>query len=455
MIPVSCYRDQSVVVMGLSRTGLSAASALQRGGAVVIGWDDQEKNRLLAQERGVPLLPLEEIKWDKVAALMLSPGIPHRCPSPHPAAVLANQHQIPILCDIDLLAQMCPDAYYMGITGTNGKSTTTALIGELVQAAGRSAQVGGNIGRPVLDLDPFRSEGTYILELSSYQLERVPHLTVNIAVWLNITPDHLERHGGLEGYVAAKRHLFTPWEVPQQIAMSIDDVESKKIYSEISQDPAKTVVPVSMTQPLKGGVFVQEGVLMDDFFDGRAVLDLRTLEHLRGLHNWQNVSLAYAAVRLHNLPFDLHTLQAFKGLPHRQELCGIREGIHFINDSKATNIASTLTAVSAYENVFLILGGQPKESLLEGIEIFKDRILGTYLIGEAASIFKKTLSRQGIPCRISGTLEMAVKEAFSDAQANPLPMKTVLLSPACASFDQFKDYEHRGAVFKECVSSLL
>lgn len=430
MIPVSNYKNQLVVVMGLGRTGLSSVQALQAGGANVIAWDDNVQN-----QTNIPLQPPEQIDWTQVAALILSPGISHL----HPVALLAKQYQVPILCDIDLLAQSCPHTHYIGITGTNGKSTTTALLGHLLQAP-----VGGNIGKPVLELEAHHH--TYVLELSSYQLERCPHLHVNTAVWLNITPDHLERHGDLAGYVAAKKHIFTPFGQPQNIAISVDDAESFTVYQELIQDAAKNVIPVSLTRPLEHGIYVANGILIDQ----EPILNLKKLTNLKGMHNWQNIAMAYAAVRLAGFHFDVEALYQFKGLPHRQEPCGIINDIEFINDSKATNIDSTLKALPYYKNIHLILGGLPKADMLQGIEAFKDHIVFAYLIGQASDMFAKYLSSHGIPFQKCNILETAVQQAFSKAQAN----HTILLSPACASFDQFKDFEQRGERFKELVQKL-
>ena len=446
MILIPAFQNKRVVVIGLGRTGLSVVRALQSSGATVIAWDDQKTNALSS---------LDQIEWDQVDALILSPGIPHQHPQPHPAVVYARQHHIPLICDIDLLAQAIPNARFIGITGTNGKSTTTALLGHVMQAIQVPSQVGGNIGVPVLELDPFSGEGWYILELSSYQLERAPHLSVDTAIWVNMTPDHLERHGDLKGYVAAKAHIFRPVGQAQNIAISIDDVESAQMYEKLCQDPAKVVVPVSLTIELPKGVFVRNGVLVDSYFSHSEILDLRTLSGLKGSHNWQNIALAYAAIHLENFSFDLDALRAFKGLAHRQEVCGQKGATQFINDSKATNIESTLKALSSYDNIYLILGGLPKESMLDGIETYKDRIQGIYLIGQAAQAFAEILKKQGIPYKQCGVLKAAVEQAIHDSNASPLTPKTILLSPACASFDQFKDFEQRGQQFKEIVTELL
>lgn len=455
MIVIPSYQNKTVVIVGLGRTGLSAAHALKASGANVMAWDDLEESRNQAQAQGITIDLLEHIHWDQVSALILSPGIPHLNPQPHPAANYARQHQIPILCDIDLLAQAYPQAKYIGITGTNGKSTTTSLIGHLLQAACVPSFVGGNIGTPVLELDPLPKDGRYILELSSYQLERSPHLNVDTVVWLNITPDHLERHGSLQDYVAAKAQIFKPKGEPQKIAIGIDDPESARIYEQLCQDASKEIVPVSITRELSHGVFVRQGALVDTYFSKGDKIDFASLPRLKGLHNWQNVALAYAALHLESIPFREEALQSFKGMPHRQELCGLWKDIQFINDSKATNIDSTLKALSSYEGIYLILGGLPKESMLDGIEAYKDRIQGAYLIGQAEGAFAEILDRWDIPYKQCAVLSTAVENSIADAQESTLPSKTILLSPACASFDQFKNFEERGKHFKDLVSAFM
>jgi UDP-N-acetylmuramoylalanine--D-glutamate ligase len=455
MIAIPAFKDKCVVVVGLGRTGHSAIRALQASGAKIIAWDDHEHNRAPALAQGITLQSPDEINWGQVTALILSPGIPHQHPHPHPSASYARQLHIPIICDIDLLAQAVPQARYIGITGTNGKSTTTALIGHLMKAIQVPNQVGGNIGIPVLELSELGEDGRYILELSSYQLERAPHLSIDTAVWLNITPDHLERHGDLQGYVEAKANIFRPEGEAQNIAIGIDDTESHNIYETLKQDEAKVVVPVSVTRANPKGVFVRDGILTDTFFGKGEILDLKTLPSLKGQHNWQNIALAYAALTLENLAFDIEALRAFKGLAHRQELCGQKGAIQFVNDSKATNIDSTLKALPSYENIYLILGGQPKENMLDGIETYKHHIKSTYLIGQAAPAFAEILQQLDIPYKHCRELKAAVTQAINDAEASPLNPKTILLSPACASWDQFKDFEHRGQQFKDFVSALI
>lgn len=455
MIKIPFYRNKHVVIVGLGRTGNSAVRALQASGAHVIAWDDKEDNRFSAMSQGVAVQPLDQIKWDQCEALILSPGIPHHYPLPHPAATYARQHQIPIICDIDLLARARPQAKYIGITGTNGKSTTTALIGQLMQVASIPCLVGGNIGNPVLEFDSLPEPERYVLELSSYQLERAPHLCIDTAVWLNITPDHIERHGNLRGYIDAKTNIFKPKGEFQKVAIGIDDPESDRIYERLRLDASKVVIPVSVTRQLARGIFVHKGMLVDTFFSKGEIVDLASLSQLKGLHNWQNIALAYAAISLEKIPFHLEALISFKGLPHRQELCGQKDGIQFINDSKATNIDSTLKALSCYPHVYLILGGVPKENLLNGIDAYKDRIRGVYLMGQASHVFAEILKKLGIPYQHCSVLKSAVEHAMTDARASSLKSKTILLSPACASFDQFQDFEQRGDHFKDVVKELL
>ena len=460
MIDLSCLTaEKPYYVVGLARTGLSVVQALQAAGRLVYAYDDSHHHCAVAQALGAVIKTPAQIDWTMIEGLVLSPGIPHTYPAPHITATLAERYQVPILCDVDLFAQAVQQGVQRGqtkivsVTGTNGKSTTAALIAHLLHD---QAQLGGNIGKPVLELDYLEdSKATYVLELSSYQLERVPHLKSDIVVWLNITADHIDRHGSLENYVAAKQNIFKPFGEAQTIVIAVDDPYSQATYQRLQQDKAKTIMTVSATHsPTVDYTYTKDQI----FYHNEMMLDLSERSTLLGLHNMQNIAVAYAVLKALNVSLTRSTILSFKGLPHRQELCGQTGAIQFINDSKATNIESTVQALTCYDHLHLILGGVPKENGLSGLESFKPKIQHCYLIGQAMLAFKAWLDEKKISCTACETLDQAVKRAYvnaSKASQYTSEVQTILLSPACASFDQFKDFEDRGNQFKMMVEKLL
>ena len=454
MIPLADVKGRKVAVMGLGKSGLAAAEALRAAGAEVWAWDDSAKGRAAAKAHGFEPVDLTRARWDGVASLVLSPGIPHTYPKPHPAAVLAKARNIEIIGDIELLARSERRARYVGITGTNGKSTTTALVGHILGAAGRRVAVGGNIGSPVLALEPI-GDGLYVLEMSSYQLELTPSLTFDVAVLLNVTPDHLDRHGGMDGYVVAKRLIFRGQKNPQTAIVGVDDDHCRQIHDELAAAGAQTVIAISAARRLDRGVFVEGGVLYDAI-DGAPVrvADLSPIPTLPGAHNWQNAAAAYATCRAVGLGRDeiAAVLASYPGLPHRQELVAVIDGVPFINDSKATNADAASKALVCYDAIYWIAGGKPKEGGISTLTPFFPRIRRAYLIGEAAEDFARTLG--STPHEMCGTLAAAVAAAHRDTAGGQAPGAVVLLSPACASFDQFTSFEARGDAFRALALAL-
>lgn len=447
MISLNALSSKSYYVVGLARSGRATVKALKKAGAEVFVFDDSVE----PTEPGY--IRPEDVEWSALDTLVLSPGIPHTFPTPHKAAELARAHNVPILCDVDLLAQTCPKALFVGITGTNGKSTTTALLHHLLP----DSHMGGNIGVPVLDLkaNPDGSDDLFLLELSSYQLERVPHLKCAIAVWLNISPDHLDRHGDFKGYIDAKKNLLLPFGDPQTVIISIDDQVSFEIYEVLKKDVSKKVIPLSVCEKLQDGVSVIAGVLYDQGQEIGSVLEAKSL---LGAHNHQNIAAVYGVLKTLGKSFVIEEVNHFKGLPHRQEYVACKENVTFINDSKATNITSTLRALTCYENVHLLLGGVAKESGLEDLEKEKKAVSHVYVFGQAAPQFAQDLTEKGIPHSCFKTLDEATQKAACDAfqnAAHGAKSATVLLSPACSSFDQFKDFEQRGETFKALVHNLI
>ncbi|MEX2296322.1 MAG: UDP-N-acetylmuramoyl-L-alanine--D-glutamate ligase [Dongiaceae bacterium] len=443
-------------VLGLGRSGLVAAQALRASDARVWAWDDDERARGRAAATGLRLVDLNYCDWSEPEFLLLSPGIPHTYPTPHPVAQRARAAAKPIIGDIELLLRAQPEATYVGITGTNGKSTTTALIGHVLDAAARKVQTGGNIGAPALGLAPLGVDGCYVLELSSYQLELTPSLDCRVAVLLNITPDHLDRHGGMDGYIAAKTHIFAGSDAQRAAIVGIDDAPSRALRDRLVASGHPRVIPISVETNAPGGIYARDGHLIDDM-DGKAtvIAAFGSFPALPGRHNWQNAAAAYASARLLGLaPAAIVAgIASFPGLAHRQERVGEIDGIRFVNDSKATNGEAAAKALASYENIYWIAGGLPKEGGLTATEPFWGPVRRAFLIGTAADAFAAALDGR-VPYEQSGTLDVAVAAAYDAARRDGGPA-VVLLSPACASFDQFANFEARGDAFRDAVATLL
>lgn len=455
MIPLNALPMQTFAVLGLGLSGRAAAEALVAAGKAVRAWDDNAEARAVAAERGIPLADLAAEGLAGAEALLLSPGIPHTHPAPHPVAAMAKAAGIPIIGDVELLFRAQPDAVYVGITGTNGKSTTTALIGHILGQAGRRAAVGGNLGTPVLAFAPLGADGTYVLEMSSYQLELTPSQAFDVAVLLNITPDHLDRHGGFDGYRAAKRLIFDGAPEGAVAVVGADDDACEAIAADLRRH-GRRVLGISGRRVFPGGVYATGGWLIDAT-RGRpvAVLNLGDAAALPGAHNAQNAAAAYAAaISLGIAPGTAAAaIASFPGLAHRQERIAVIGGVTFINDSKATNADAAAKALSSYREIYWIAGGRPKEGDLSALYPFLNRVRHVFLIGEAESRFAAELDgRVGVSrC---GTLDRAVTEARDRAMRDGVTGATVLLSPACASFDQFANFEARGAAFRALVEAM-
>ncbi|MEL6827988.1 MAG: UDP-N-acetylmuramoyl-L-alanine--D-glutamate ligase [Pseudomonadota bacterium] len=462
MIPITEYAGRDVAVYGLGRTGLSAAKALAAGGARVHAWDDGEAARAKAEAEGVNVSDINKRDWQKFAALVLSPGIPYKFPQPHRLVRMAEMMNVPVVGDMELFAravQALPEKgrpKVVGITGTNGKSTTTALIGHILREAGRDVRIGGNIGTGVLDMAPLNANAIYVLELSSYQLDLVESLHCDVSVFLNISPDHLDRHGGMDGYVDAKKRIFANQRPRDVAVIGIDDPHSQAVAMSRLRPGEGRVVQISSEFGLARGVSAVDGHLYDST-GGQAIRvgDLAEAQALPGRHNFQNAAAAYAACQaLGVAPGRIMAgIQSFPGLAHRMELVGDVEGVRFVNDSKATNAQAAEQALKTWPKVHWIAGGVAKAEGIEPLEPWFDRVEQAYLIGESEADFAKTLKgkTKTVSC---GTLEAATQAAFDAAKASGEANPIVLLSPACASFDQFKDFEARGDAFKGIVQRL-
>jgi UDP-N-acetylmuramoylalanine--D-glutamate ligase len=448
MISVPFLAGKRVAVLGLGKSGTATARALLASRAGVMAWDDGEAARKDGAEAGIPIGDLMQMNISKADLVVWSPGIPHTHPQPHPLAEKARAANVPVVCDVELLARALPDHRFLGVTGTNGKSTTTTLLAHVLAEAGLPVAAGGNLGTAALDLPQLPGDGRYVLELSSYQLELVESLKLGAAILLNITPDHLGRHGGLAGYIAAKRRLFD-FLVPGGAAViGVDDGPCRAMAAELKRLGLR-VVEVSVEKVLDTGVSAPDGVLLDN---GKPVLDLKTIETLPGRHNWQNACAVYAAARADGIDAKTiaQALASYPGLAHRQELVAESDGILWINDSKATNADAVEKALVCYRPIYWILGGQAKEGGIASLEPYFDRIEHAFLIGDAAPAFAATLDGK-VRYTQCGTLANAVAAARNLAVSDRLPGAVVLLSPACASWDQFKSFEHRGDSFRELV----
>ncbi len=455
MVPTFRYAGEKVVVMGLGKSGLSAAASLRASGADVAVWDDQPAN--LAQGTGLGYPTFDgAAPLAGVSAVVWSPGIPHTFPRPHALAAKARAQNIPLACDVDLLLEAQTDAGVVAITGTNGKSTTTALTAHVFATAGRKVAAGGNIGIPALDLEPLGLGGTYVLELSSYQLELVPHLACETAVLLNITADHLDRHGGMDGYIAAKRRIFSHQRPPRVAIIGIDDPHCAALYDALRRDGLHTVWPISVKQAAPGGFYVRDGKLIDATGASTVtIIDLATVARLPGAHNWQNAAAAAAAARAAGISHEsiAEGMRSFPGLKHRQELVREVANVSFVNDSKATNADAAEKALACYRNIYWIAGGRPKDGGIKSLAPLFGRIHHAFLIGEAARDFAGTLAGHA-PLTLYDDMETAIAQAGAMALKDKLPGATVLLSPACASFDMFKSFEERGDRFRAEVLKL-
>lgn len=455
MIALPTYAGRTVAVFGLARSGAAAVRALTKSGAKVVAWDDNENRRNENAGAGVLLTNLSECHFDNIDALVLSPGVPFTHPEPHPVVRKAQAAGVPVIGDVELFATAGTIASLVAITGTNGKSTTTALIGHLLGTSGRSVSVGGNIGRPVLDFEPLGATGTYVVELSSYQIDLAPSLVCDVAVLINISSDHLDRHGDMAGYVAVKRRIFNGQSGGQTAIVGVDDEYCRATYRWLKDQGRQNVIPVAVGRVLDDGVSVEDGILYDRIDGDRETICLDGIKTLRGGHNWQNVAAAYGAARSVGLTRDeiAGALPSFPGLAHRMESLGEIAGAEYINDSKATNADAAARALAAFDEIYWIAGGRPKAGGYGAIEPFLPHVRVAYLIGEAALEMAVAFAPHTTVVR-SETLDRALAAASRDARnaAADGRCPVVLLSPACASFDQFRDFEARGDAFRDLVA---
>src|SRR6516165_4282749 len=459
MIAVTVFAGKKVAVFGLGGSGLTSASALLAGGADVIGWDDNADAVLKATSAGIPTTDLRELDWSKISALVLAPGVPLTHPAPHWSVGLARAMAVEVIGDIELFCRErrrhAPDAPFVAITGTNGKSTTTALIAHLMRFAGYDAQMGGNIGTAILSLEPPRMGRVHVIEMSSYQIDLSPSLDPSVGILLNVSEDHIDRHGTLARYAAVKERLVSG-VMPQGTAIvGVDDIHSRNAADRIEQSGTR-VVRVSVRNPLADGVYVEHETILRASGGARSeIARIGGIGSLRGLHNAQNAACAAACALALGVGREVlqNGLRSFPGLAHRMEQVGRLGQVLFVNDSKGTNADAAAHALSSFADIFWIAGGKPKVGGISGLTEFFPRIRKAYLIGEAAKEFSETLGTR-VAHEISETLDVAVANAARDAQASGLADPVVLLSPACASFDQYRNFEIRGTKFRDLVNAL-
>jgi UDP-N-acetylmuramoylalanine--D-glutamate ligase len=442
------FQGKPVAILGLGKSGLPVHLACAAAGIETVLWDDAKAQRDAAAKAGGTVRDFTGDDFSAFACLCLSPGIPLTHPAPHPAVLKARAAGAPVIGDIELFHKAMPKARTIGITGTNGKSTTTALIGHILQTASVQSAVGGNIGEAVLTLPRLPGEGLYVLELSSYQIDLCPGFAPEISLLVNVSPDHLDRHGGMEGYVAVKQKMFRG---AGTAVISLDDAWSQKVFQNVQDEGTRSMVAVSCQTPLSEGISVApDGMLSEN---GAPMADLLACPALQGAHNWQNAAMAYAACRATGVDAAhiLRGLQSFGGLAHRQKIVATQNGIRYINDSKATNDQAAAMALRTFNPVYWIAGGKPKEGGFHDCQKYLKNVRHAFLIGAAQDEMAQWLAAQQTAFTKCDTLEQAVPAAHALAQDEKLENAVVLLSPACASFDQFRNFEQRGDAFAALV----
>jgi len=459
MIPVTSFAGQSVAVFGLGGSGLASCHALRAGGAEVIACDDNLDRMVEAAQANFITADLRNLSWTNFAALVLTPGVPLTHPAPHWSVLKAQQAGVEVIGDVELFCRErrlhAPNAPFVAITGTNGKSTTTALIAHLMREAGYDTQMGGNIGTAILSLQPPQSGRVHVIEMSSYQIDLTPSLDPSVGILLNVTEDHIDRHGTIAHYAAVKERLVAGVQDGGSAIIGVDDGFGRDAADRVER-AGQRVVRISVKQPLADGITADhETILRSAGGASQEIAKLGGIGSLRGLHNAQNAAAAAAAALALGVAPDVlqKGLRSFPGLAHRMEQVGRQGATLFVNDSKGTNADATAKALASFGDIFWIAGGKPKTGGIESLAEYFPRIRKAYLIGEAAAEFSKTLEGR-VPYEISRTLDNAVPAAARDAAMSGLSEPVVLLSPACASFDQFRNFEIRGTKFRDLVTAL-
>lgn len=443
-------------VFGLGISGLSTISFLTSRKEEFIAWDDSSDNRekLVQKDLKDHLKPLDDSVWTEIKTLILSPGIPLYFPIPHPVVSIANKHNIEIICDIELFYRTFKNNTYIGVTGTNGKSTTVSLISHILNENKIPYVLGGNIGKPILSCTPSESD-IIVIELSSFQIDLLKNTKFDIAVLLNITQDHLDRHGSMENYINTKYKIFSRQQKKDTAIICIDNENTKNLSTKLKKNSNANLIEISTEKMVNDGVSILSNILYKKNYK---ILELELPHSLQGQHNKENIAASYSAVHSCTKLSDkeiLNSLSTFEGLKHRMEYIGEKDDIKFINDSKATNFESAEKALKTFENIYWIAGGIKKEGGIDKILPFKDKLSHVFLIGSSEESFAKTLKKFSIPHTLSHSLENAFNQAIGLAKKNNEKGKTILLSPAAASMDQWKNFEERGYYFIKLTNSFL
>ena len=462
MILIPDVKNKAIAVFGLGVSGLATCEALVASGAHVFTWDENPKARAKTANTDYRAEHPKQWPWKELAATVVSPGVPLTHPKPHPIVRKSQIEQIPVIGDAELFARAVnalaerERPRIVAVTGTNGKSTTTALIGHILRDAGEEVHVGGNIGEAVLSLPAPEARAIYVLELSSFQLDLTFSLRANAAVFLNLSPDHLDRHGSTANYLAVKKRIFFNQTAKDLAVVGVDDEYGEAVCTEQIARELAQVIPVSARGALGRGAYALDGKLFYNF-EGKTVLagDIADARGLRGSHNHQNVAAALAVCAQFGVSPALvvQSAKRFGALPHRMEEIARIGKTLFINDSKATNAAAAARALGAFENIYWIAGGRAKEGGVASLRSAMDRVARVYLIGESAEALEEQL-RGAAPCALCGDLETALGRAAADAAASDAAAPVVLFSPACASYDQFANFEERGEAFRRLVGEL-
>jgi UDP-N-acetylmuramoylalanine--D-glutamate ligase len=455
--------NKPVLVFGLGRTGVSLLKALTKAGIKVVIGDDKPESIAALEGPGIDVLKDYDGDFSKYALLLLSPGVPLTHPEPHRVVQRAKEAGVEVIGDVEFFFRYAPACRTIGVTGTNGKSTTVSLLEHILKTCKKSVELAGNIGRPVFDIKKPKPETVIVLELSSFQIDLCPTFRPDVSVVLNVTPDHLDRHGTIEDYAAVKERLLQPPSSghPGGAIIAIDDHYTKEMRARAAALASRKIIDVStLAEPAAGSVYVKDGILFDHTGDIlMEVGNLNDILTLMGAHNHQNAATAYAAARSCGLAMEeiFAAMRSFPGLQHRQYLIRTINGVSYVNDSKATNAAAAAMALACRSHIYWIVGGRKKKNGLEGLEEFFPRIKHAFLIGEATEDFAHWFDKYGMEYTKAYTLEHAVDRAHQMAQDNrgqPGGAGLVLLSPACASFDQFKSFEDRGERFLSLVNDL-
>ena len=463
MITLPLYHEKKIAVLGLGRSGMASAAALIASGAEVSVWDDNEQVRKKAESAGLVVKDFSDFSKHDADALIVAPGIAHRGKDMHAAIHSAREQNIPVWGDLELFSQYLTAIpkedrpILIMVTGSNGKSTTTALMHHVLKYSNRNVQMGGNIGIPVLALQALGKGGIYVIEASSFQLDVTETLRPDFAVWLNISSDHIDRHGSLKNYIAAKQKIFTAQQKDDSVIIGVDDSASQKTCTELFSKGERNIIPISSRRALASGVHVTGGILWDAINgEGKQITNLvKHLPSLLGRHNAQNIAATYSVCHSLKLPEQkiVKAMKSFQGLPHRMELVGCFSGIRYINDSKATNSAASIEALRSFDSIYWIAGGEAKEKDFTQLRAEMHSVQRIYLIGKASAEMKEVFEGYK-PVMETKSLHHAVVLASYHAIQEKKKNAVILLSPACASFDQFKNFEERGQEFKKAFEKI-